>query len=181
VVASHATLTSTASSGHVSYLKAIEIVNMLLFSLDVDDLQRRSGKHIGKYLLEETHRFDLLAFILTIVGLIIGAPLSVFQFILVGHWLLEISNSAQLKSHSTRPRRCPRYLAGLPRAPASPFCVCKSVAVQLFSVDDDTRTTATGAAMCRNSLLQCFALLHWTSGHVRRDAPSWTSAWFRVP
>ncbi|CUG84042.1 voltage-gated ion channel superfamily, putative, partial [Bodo saltans] len=109
---------------------------MVLFSLDVVISTVAAGS-LGKYLLEEVHRFDLLAFILTIIGLIIGTPLSVFRFILVGHWLLEIPtfrNSRVIQQ-------------GLVAAPGTLLAslvlllllfVSASVAVQLFSVDDDT-------------------------------------------
>lgn len=135
LVASHATLTAGSTNGHTTYLSAIEVVNMVLFSLDVIVSIVAAGS-FGKYLIDEGHRFDLLAFIMTIVGLIIKTPLSVFRFVLVGHWLLEVPmfrNSRVIQQ-------------GLVAAPGTLLAalvlllllfVSASVAVQLFSVDTE--------------------------------------------
>lgn len=133
VVACHASLSSGSSSSHITFLSAVEVINLIVFSLDVVISTVAAGS-IGKYLLESTHRFDLLAFVLTIVGITLSIPLSVFRFVLVGHWVSEIP----VFKHSRVIQQ------GIVAAPGTLIAslvmllllfVSASVAVQLFSVE----------------------------------------------
>lgn len=154
LVVSHATNSASATEQHVSYLRALEIVNIIILSSDVALSITASGS-IGKYLLLAGHRFDMLAFLLTIIGLGLDLPLSVFRFGLVGHWLTKIPVL----------RRSSILQQGLVAAPGTLMVslvlllflfVGGAVAVQLFSVSNAAAAAADDWSDPWNSIVTMF-------------------------
>lgn len=132
LVVSHATNHASAGSAHESFLAAVEVINIIVFSLDVI-VQVFAAGSLGKFLMLHTQRFEVFALVLTILGIAIKVPLSVFRSVLVANWLLKVPiiRRNQLIGHTLT--ATPNVLTACLVLGLSLF-VSGAVAVQMFAV-----------------------------------------------